>query len=82
MVREVFGVSKPLCIALGLGGLAGLGSVAVFERLGLELSQRIEAFPVIGFVVLFGLRGAVGSANRLAQLLRQRDAYGPGTRRR
>jgi hypothetical protein len=81
MIRAALGVATPLCLALSVGGILGIAAVEGFEQLGLELSERLEAFPVIAFVVLFGFRGAVGSASRLAHTMRERDAYGPGARR-
>jgi hypothetical protein len=81
MVRASLAVFAPLVVALSLGGLAGIGAVSVAHQLGMGLSERMEAFPVIGFVVLFGFRGAVESANRLALLLHARDAFYPGFRR-
>lgn len=79
MVRAALAVLSPLVVALSIGGVAGIGAVSAFGELGLRLSERTEAFPVIASVVLFGFRGAVGSAHRLAQLLAARDAQ-PGVR--
>jgi hypothetical protein len=74
MVRAALVVSVPLCVALSVGGLAGIATVSLCALLGMELPERARAFPVIAFVVLFGFRGAVESAHRLARLLQPRDA--------
>lgn len=74
MVREVLIVWAPLCVALSVGGLAGIGTVSLCGLLGVELPERARAIPVIALVVLFGFRGAVESAHRLARLVQPRDA--------
>lgn len=81
MFRTVMTVGAPLFLGLSLGGLASLGAVHCFDALGMNLSDRQEAVPVVGLIVLFGFRGAVESANRLAALLRPGGALDPGSRR-
>jgi hypothetical protein len=81
MVRASFAVLAPLVLALSLGGITGIGAVSAFGELGLRLSERTEAFPVIASVVLFGFRGAVESANRLVLLLDHHGPYHSGVRR-
>ncbi len=80
-IRAALGVWTPLCVALSVGGLAGIATVSGLGRFGLDLSDRVGAFPVIAFVVVFGFRGAVGSANRLALLLRSQESFHPSVRR-
>lgn len=80
MVRDAVAVWAPLGVALSVGGLTGIGAVSACEQLGIELSARMQAFPVIGLVVLFGFRGAVESAHRLAHLLRHRARREAGVR--
>jgi hypothetical protein len=80
MIRASLAVFAPLVVALAIGGLAGIGAVSACGELGLGLPERMGAFPVIASVVLFGFRGAVGSANRLAVLLASRGAGHPGDR--
>lgn len=80
MLRTVLAVGAPLWVGLSLGGLAAALGVYVLDALGANLTDRQEALPVAGVIVLFGLRGALESANRLAALVR-RGALDPTFRR-
>lgn len=81
MIRSALAVWAPLCVALSIGGVVGIAVVFLLGEMGIALPPRVGAFPVIGSVVLFGFRGAVGSANRLAHLLRSQEAFHPSIRR-
>lgn len=78
LLRDALAVWAPLCVALLVGGLAGIGAVSFADELGIELSARVEAIPVILSVVAFGFRGAVQSGNRLSLLLARHDPLNPG----
>lgn len=81
MLRIVLFIGAPLWLSLLAGGIAGLAAVAALDAVGLALTARQQALPVVACVVLVGFRGATEAARRLVVLLAERDGVIPSPRR-